>query len=210
VGRVFEYTGRDIPAEIEYCGLLFLLSTSLPLSAMENTATTTETPVSVGIRYGLLFGVIGIIVDFGLKVTELAFKFSVAMPISILVWVVGIILAHRYFKSQHGGLMTYGQGVVISIVLGAISAILTGTFNYVYINFIDLDYVTAMRADMEAWMSSMNVPEEQLEKSLADISQEKLGSVLGIGKVVLGGTIGGAVLGLIISAFTKHKLPEFE
>ncbi|WBA43751.1 DUF4199 domain-containing protein [Hymenobacter canadensis] len=177
---------------------------------MENTATTAETPVQVGIRYGLLFGIIGIIVDFGLKVTELAFKFSVAMPMSILVWVVGIVLAHRYFKSQNGGLMTFGQGVIISIVLGTISAILTGAFNYVYINFIDPDYVTAMRADMEAWMMGMNVPEDQLDKALADISQEKMGSVLSIGKVTLGGSIGGAVLGLIISAFTKHKLPEFE
>ncbi|RPD47583.1 DUF4199 domain-containing protein [Hymenobacter sediminis] len=177
---------------------------------MENTITPTASPTVVGIRYGILFGFIGIVVDLVLKVTGLSFSYLATFLISTTVWVVGITLAHKYYKKQNAGFMTYGQGLVIAMVMGVISGLFTGIFNYIYVNFIDINYVDAMRADMEAWLVSKNVPEEQLEKSLADISMEKLGSPLNIAKTAFGGILFGLVFALIISAFTKNTRPEFE
>ncbi|SDY28589.1 DUF4199 domain-containing protein [Hymenobacter psychrophilus] len=177
---------------------------------MENTTTPAVTPLAVGVRYGLIIGIVSIIVDLVLKASGLAFKFSVSVTVPLLVMVVGIVLAHKFFKRSNGGYMSYGQGLLIAIVLGSISALFTGIFNYVYINFIDTTYVDAMRTDMETWMASKNMPEEQIEMSLKDISQEKLGAPFAIAKAIFGGAIGGLVLSLIVSAFTKSKRPEFE
>ncbi|UOQ71877.1 DUF4199 domain-containing protein [Hymenobacter cellulosilyticus] len=168
-------------------------------------------PVAVGIRYGLITGLLWIIVDFILRATELSFKYSIYVTASIAVYALGIILAHRFFKQQNHGFMTYGQGILIVVVLSLISGFISSLFNYAYVNFIDPDYPLRMRTDMEAWMSSMpGVQEEQIQKSLEGLSDEKMKSPLQIGKSTLGGAFGGLITGLIVSIFTKHKRPEFE
>jgi hypothetical protein len=175
------------------------------------TTSTAVTPVSTGIRYGILTGLIWIVVDFVLRVTELSFKYSIYLSASIGVYILGIILAHRFFKQNNQGFMTYGQGLLIVVVLSLISGLMSGVFNYIYVNFIDADYALRMRTDFETWMSSMpGVQEEQIEKSLEGMSDEKVKSPLQIGKSMLGGAFGGLITGLIISIFTKHNRPEFE
>ena len=177
---------------------------------METTATPVS-PVAVGVRYCLITGLLWIIVDFILRATELSFKYSIYMSASILVYVVGIVMAHRFFKQQNQGFMTYGQGMLIVLVLSLISGLLSGIFNFVYVNFIDADYPLRMRTDFEAWMSSMpGVQEEQIEKSLADMSDEKVKSPLQIGKGAMAGAFIGLIPGLIVTIFSKHKRPEFD
>ncbi|TGE23638.1 DUF4199 domain-containing protein [Hymenobacter aquaticus] len=178
---------------------------------METSTAPAATPVSVGIRYGLITGLIWIVVDFILRATGLSFKYSVYLSASILVYIVGIVMAHRFFKQSNQGFMTYGQGLLIVVVMSLISGLLSGIFNYVYVNFIDADYALRMRTDFEVWMSSMpGVQEEQIEKSMADMTDEKIKSPLQIGKSLMGAAVGGVITGLIVSIFTKHKRPEFE
>jgi len=177
---------------------------------MENISTAV-TPTSVAVRYGLLTGLIWVIVDFILRVTELSFKFSVYLSAAIVVYIIGSIIAHRFFKQNNGGFMTYKQGLIIVIVLSLLTGFVSGLFNYIYVNFIDTDYVAKMRADMEAWLSSLpNITEAQIDKSLADINEEKLKSPLQIGKGLMSSAFIGLIIGLIITAFTKHNRPEFE
>jgi flagellar biosynthesis protein FliQ len=177
---------------------------------MENTATPVST-TTTGIRYGLITGLIWMIVDFVFRTTGLSLKYSLYLPASLVVYIVGIIMAHRYFKEQNGGFMSYGQGVMIVVILSLVSGTLSGLFNYVYVNFIDPDYAARMRADMEAWMSSFNgIPDEQIEKTLAGLSDEKVKSPLQIGQTLLSSAFGGLIVGLLISIFTRRNRPEFE
>jgi Protein of unknown function (DUF4199) len=178
---------------------------------MERTATPTVTPAAVGIRYGLLMGIVGVILDFLLKTTGSDFKHPIiATLLALSVWVVGITFAHRYFKQQNGGLMTYGQGVIIGVLVGAIYGILSGLFSYIYINYLDPGYVESIRTYTEDTLANFNLPEEAVEQGLADITTEKLASPLTILKTSFGGAIGGLILSLIISAITKKNRPEFE
>jgi tetrahydromethanopterin S-methyltransferase subunit G len=177
---------------------------------MESTTTPVSTS-SVGIRYGLAVGLVGVILDLVLKSTGLGFKSPlVAFILAAAVWVVGITLAHKFYKRLNGGFMTYGQGVVIGLIIGLIYGLLSGIFTYIYVNFLDANYVTSVRDYTEQTLAKFNLPEEAVEKGLADITQEKLGSPLAIGKAIFGGGLGGLVLSLIISAITKHTRPEFE
>lgn len=107
--------------------------------------------------------------------------------------------------------MRYGQGVMIVLVLSLVSGVMSGLFNYIYVNFIDPEYALRMRTDFEAWMNSFgSIPEEQIEKGMADMSDEKIKSPIQIGKATLSSAIGGVIVGLIVSIFTKHNRPEFE
>lgn len=177
---------------------------------MEST-TIPVTPVAVGIRYGIYSSLIWIVLDVVLRMTGLSFKYSVYTGAVLIVWVVGLILAHRFYKSQHGGFMTFKQGLMISIIIGLVWGVIIGLFNYIYVNFIDVDYLQRQRDDMEAWLSTFpNMTDEQVEKSLAGMSDEKGKSLKSIGANILYGGIFNLVLGLIVSAFTKHTRPEFE
>jgi hypothetical protein len=177
---------------------------------MENTATPVTTS-AVAIRYGILTGLIWVIVDFLFRATGLSFKYSLYLPASLLVYIAGIILAHRYFKQQNGGYMSYGQGVLIVLMLSLISGTMSGLFNYLYVNFIDPEYALRMRTDMEAWMSTLpGVQDEQIEKSMADMTDDKMKSPLQIGKTILSSAVSGIIVGLIVSIFTRRSRPEFE
>lgn len=179
---------------------------------MEPTSTAPAiTPASVGIRYGLIVGLVGIILDFLLKTTGSDFKHPIiAILLALTVWVVGISFAHRYFKQHNNGFMTYGQGVAIGVIIGLIYGVLAGVFGYIYMNFLDPGYIESVRAYTEETMANFNLPDEAVEKAMADITIEKMGSPLSIAKTMLGGAVGGLILSLIISAFTKHTRPEFE
>ncbi|NVO86050.1 DUF4199 domain-containing protein [Hymenobacter terrestris] len=178
---------------------------------MENTTTPAVTPVSVGIRYGLIVGVIGLVIDLISRSTGMAFKMPyIMLAIVAALWIVGMVLAHKFFKKSNAGYMTYGQGLVIGLMMGLIYGVLSAVFNYVYINFMDPNYVVSLQEYTRESMAKFNVPEEALDKAMADMTAENLASPMSVVKNTFGGAIGGLVLSLIVSAFTKNKRPEFE
>jgi len=83
-------------------------------------------------------------------------------------------------------------------------------FNYVYVHYIDSNFVAQLKADMTDFMERNNAPSNQIEQSVAkfDEMQPSLGKALFNG--LKSGVIGGVVLGLIISAFTKRKPVDFD
>ena len=178
---------------------------------METNAASI-TPASVGVRYGLLLAVSAVLIDFLVRVAGFSFMaFGIASGLgTVLVSVVWLVLAHAAFKKGNGNLMSFGQGLTIAIVMLLISGIAAGLFNYVYLHFIDPDFVERMKTGMVEFMERNNVPDEQIEKSTARLGEMNVG----IGKALLNGVLsglgGGLIMGSIVSVFTKRKPPEFE
>ena len=173
---------------------------------MENTVTSPVTTTSVGLRYGLLTGLAWVIIDFILRATGLSFKYSLYISALLIVYIAGIVLAHRAFKQHNAGLMSYGQGVVIALILAVVVGVLASIFSYIYITLIDPNYVTRMRADMETWLSTLpGVQPEQVEKQLADLNEENLKSPAQLFKGLFSSAIYGLVMGLIVSAFHQKE-----
>lgn len=174
---------------------------------MENT-TTPVSASSVGIRYGLITGLVMVILTLGLNMSGL--EQSPAKWLSLVVLVGGIWMAHTFFKQHNQGFMSYGQGLGIGSLLGGIAGLLNGVVSYVYINFIDTEFLTRSmeraRADMEA---QGKLSDEQIEQALAMAAKFTNGPFMLIG-AILGTLLFGFLLSLIISAITKHTRPEFE
>ena len=84
--------------------------------------TTLVTPASVGIRYGLLTGLLSIIVSFGLNVAHL--DQSPAKWLSTIILIGGIFLAQRFYKDQNAGFMNYGQGMGMEMIATLVSGVL--------------------------------------------------------------------------------------
>ena len=176
------------------------------------TQTQPVTPLAVGIRYGLLLAVTWVLVDFLVRIANFSFiTFGIAASLGvIIVSVVWVARAHKAFKEANGGLMRFGQGMVIALVMLLISGLVSGVFSYVYLHFIDPDFVERMKTGMVEFMERNNVPDEQIEKSTARMDDMKVD----LGRSLLAGLGNGVVLGLIVgavvTAFTKRNPPEFE
>ncbi|TGE06688.1 DUF4199 domain-containing protein [Hymenobacter fodinae] len=174
---------------------------------MENT-TTTVSPSSVGIRYGLVVGLITTIISF----LQLAFISDPETPVrwlGALVGIGGIILAHKYFKQHNGGFMTYGQGLGIGTVLSAVGGLLSSVFSYIYINFIDPEYMGRVMELTRSRLEEKGIDDAQIDQAMAMAQKFSSGPITIVFGILIS-VLSGFVISLIISAITKHTRPEFE
>ena len=175
---------------------------------MEPIAKAEVTPSSVGIRYGLVTGLVSIITTFGLNVMHLEaspLKYS-----TTAVMVVGIILAQREFKQRNEGFISYGQGLGIGLVISAVIGVLSAIFTYIYTAFVDPEILTRVmekaRADMEA---KGNLSDAQIDQAMAMSAKFTSGPILWV-IIIVGSVIIGLIISLITSAIIKNSKPEFE
>lgn len=172
------------------------------------TNTTSVSTTSVGLRYGLLTGLVSIIISFGLFVSHQ--ETSPLRFATFAVLIVGMVLGMIFFKQNNQGFMSFGQGVGVGTVLSAVVGLLSGIFSYVYMNIIDPSVVIRMtekiRADMEA---RGGMSDEQIDQAMA-ISGKMMNGPIMLVTALLGTILVGVILAMIISAFIKHAQPEFE
>lgn len=173
---------------------------------------TTQTPVAVALRFGLLLAVAWVLVDFLIRVVGLGFMSYgiVTVAASLLVSVTAVVLAHRAFRAGNGGLMSFGQGVLIAGLMLLLSGLVSGVFNWLYVTYIDPAFVDNMKEQLVAFMEQNNVPDEDIAKSAAKFDEMKAGLGKSLVSALTSGLVGGLVLGSIVSIFTKRNRPDFE
>jgi uncharacterized membrane protein YedE/YeeE len=175
---------------------------------MENTSTPVST-TSVGLRYGLLTGIVSVIYAFILLAANLEQNTALSL-LSLVILVAGIFLAHKHYKENNNGFMSYGQGLGIGTLISLISGLLGGIFRYVYMEFIDPS--AAQRGMDQARVKleeAGNMSDAQIDQAI-QMSQRFASGPLGIVIAVLGSALIGFLISLSIAAITKHNRPEFE
>ena len=175
---------------------------------MEPTTPTPVTTTSVALRYGLLTGLVGIIFSFFLFIAQA--DQSPVRWLGLVITVGGIVLAHKQFKQGNGGFMEYSEGLGIGTLLGLVAGTLNTLFNYVYLTFIDTEYMgralDIARAKME---EKGEMTDEQIDQAMTWAAKFSGGSwMLLFG--ILGSLLFAFLLSLLISAITKHSKPQFE
>ncbi|GAB3839439.1 DUF4199 domain-containing protein [Hymenobacter jeollabukensis] len=177
---------------------------------MENTTTSTVTTTAAGLRFGVITGIVTIIYSFILMMTGMEQNSAMGI-ITFIILIGGIVLAHRYFKEHNAGFMSYGQGLGIATIEGAVIGLLSGIFRYIYITFIDPQYVenamNALRAKFEA---DGKMSDEQIDQAVQMTQKFSGTGPVGILFAVLGTAFFAFLLSLIVSAITKRNRPEFE
>lgn len=175
---------------------------------METTAQPQLTTSAVAIRYGLLTGVVSIIISFALYTTGL--EQSPLKWLSTAVLIGGLVLAMRQYKQSHDGYMSFGQGLGIGTLLSAVTGVMSAIFVYLYMGFLDPTAIQRMtdkaRIDMEA---RGNMSDEQIDQGMAIASKFMTVPALTI-TVLLASILVGFLLSLVISAIMKTSKPEFE
>jgi hypothetical protein len=159
---------------------------------------------SVSLKYAGLFCVIAIAFSIIPKILgsnpNADWLWSV---LSMIIFVVIVVLAHRYFKERGIGFMTFGQGFVIGLLISVITALVTSVFTYVYFKLIDPTVLAGvLDQSIEIWESS-GLTDDQIEMFSGLLSPGFISSMLFISY-----SFGGLLISLIIPIFTQKENPD--
>lgn len=109
---------------------------------MENTTESTASSSLIALKYGFISGLLSFLFSTLVNVMGWAENFQESIGWisgiwSLLLAVTITFLCLREFREQNEGFISYGQGLGLSTLLGAIGGLVAGGFNYIYIEFID-------------------------------------------------------------------------
>lgn len=171
---------------------------------MEESTTPKPTTRDIGIRWGLISAGTSIVLFLiPALIAQNPFK-GVWTWVGTGIGILLIVLAHKKFKDDGNGFMTFGQGVGIGFWMGLVSTIIGGLFTFVYISFVDAAPFDLMMDQNLEEMEKAGSPEQAIE--MAQEWTRKLFWPL----YFVFGIVGTVVIALIISIFTKKVNPETE
>jgi protein-S-isoprenylcysteine O-methyltransferase Ste14 len=111
---------------------------------------------SVVIKWGLIYGLIGVIYVFLSAMLGLQGQGNIAIGIGIWLFTVGLaflmyFLATKEYRGENGNLISFGRGFGINMLVGLIGGAIRGVGFYFYAKVIDPSYVqNLIDAQMEA------------------------------------------------------------
>ena len=172
------------------------------------TNTTPVTTTAIGLRYGLLVGLVSIIFSFVLFLTQT--DQSPVRWLGLAVLIGGMVLAHNAYKQANGGFMDYSEGLGIGALMSVISGTLSTAFSYVYMSFVDEGYMSRVMETTRAKMEAKgNMTDEQIDQAMSMAQKFSSGGWM-ILFGILGSLLFGFLIALVVSAITKNSKPEFE
>jgi uncharacterized membrane protein YciS (DUF1049 family) len=162
----------------------------------------------VALKFGFLFGLIGVIYQVILMVADLGDN-RLLSSLAYVILIVGIVVAMKNYKELNHNYMSYGQGLGIGSLAAAVFGLMIGLFTWIYTSFIDTEYMARTMEKQREQMLQQGLSDEQIDAgmAMAENFQGPVTMILGSAVVTL---IIGFILSLIIAAIMKNSRPEFE
>jgi hypothetical protein len=173
----------------------------------ENVAAPAVTVRSVGIRYGVINGVISVVYFLVLTMADIDMSKGFGRWGGMIVPIVLVVLSHKYFKENGDGFMSFGQGIGIGFWLGLIASIISSVFTYIYAKFIDPTFISNIREKAAQDMEAQGQSQEQIDTAMKFVEMFTSAEALLIMGIVFG-VLMIVIIALIISIFTQKARPE--
>ena len=170
------------------------------------TTTSTVTTRSVGIRYGIINGLIQIVYFLILTTAGIATSSSFAPWVGILISMVMLFLAHKYFKENGDGYMTYGQGIGIGFWTGLVSASISAIFTYIYAK-VDSGYIASIREKAVQDMEAQGQSQQNIDAAMKFVEMFTSAEAIFLMGLIVG-IIGMIIIAVVLSIFTQKPQPE--
>ena len=168
---------------------------------MEENETTVSTR-SVGIKFGLISGLISITLFLVTAIAGMNPFQGVLNWIGIAISIAVLFLAQKNFKDNGDGFMSYGQGVGVGFWVVLISSAISLTVMYAYLNFIDGAPMDLFYEEQATKMEEKGQSEEAIK-----IAMEWTHKLFWVFAIV-GSIFWGMLIALILTIFTQKKQPE--
>ena len=167
-----------------------------------------KTPAQVGLRYGLIMAAMFVVIT----LVSYQLELERGNPIGYLIFAVGVgltVLAHKNFKEQNSGSMTYGQGVGIAAIMFLVLAGIAAFFTYVYLSYVDSTILDMIEEQMRKGFEDGGASPEEVEEQLYRLSFFFSPLFLAI-STLIGQFLINFVISLIVTAFTQKSNPNLQ
>ncbi len=169
---------------------------------MEQAASKSSTVFTYGLYLGIASIVFSLITFYGGMMGNTYFSY-----LGYLLLVVFIFLGLKFYKEkENAGVLRYGQGVGLGVLISLVGGVVSSIFTYVYFVFIDPSKHTELLAVIQEKQLEAGVSAAQLEQAEGVMSAMMSPAAMVIFGII-GSLIGGLIISLILSAILK-KDPE--
>jgi hypothetical protein len=173
----------------------------------ENATTSIVTTRSTGIRYGVIAGLVSIAYFLILTTAGVDMSQGFGRWAGLLITIIVLILAHKYYKENGDGFMTFGQGIGIGFWAGLVGSVISSIFTYIYAKFIDSSFITTMREKAIEDMEAKGQSQEQIDAAMKFVDMFMQAEVMFLMGLFFGILIT-VIIALVISIFTQKPRPE--
>ena len=165
---------------------------------------------SIALSYGALLGVVSVL----LSVIAYVMNVHLERPwwltvLSLAAMLLFIVYAVKTFKKDNEGFLSLGEAIKVGLAVALISGIISVIYNYVFMTFIEPDFVSQMMEISEQRMMESNPNMTQEQKEVALSMSEKFMSpaiMTAIGIIV--SLFLGFIISLIAGLVMKQERPE--
>jgi hypothetical protein len=161
--------------------------------------------MNVSLKYGIVSAAIGIVIFIARAIIDgnpfgKNWMFTV---VSIAIGVVVIVLAHREFKNNGDGFMSFGQGFKIGFMVTLISFIVSGIFTFIYTSVIDTTLMDTFYLSQREEMERAGTMNDQAIDTAIEWTQKLFWPFF-----LIGGLFSSALMGVVVPIFTQKRNPE--
>ena len=159
--------------------------------------------------YGLISAFIGILLSVIFYLANLTMETWVGL-VSIVVSIAVLVYLLRAYRNEYlGGFATYGQLILMALLIGLISSVIMSIYTYLLYAVIDPDLLEKMKIMIEEKIyNNPKIPEARADVFLERM-EKRMTLKMQVRNAFVAGTVATFILGLIIAAFLKkEKTPE--
>lgn len=179
---------------------------------MENDQAGSPWPIAF--RYGGIIALLMITITLIQYLTGMTDPSKAQSPltmiiglISFTVWIGGVVMAVRTYRSQIGGYMTFGEGFKAAFFTFLVIAVISAVWSFFYYNFLATDFFEKLLDFMQSTMEESGADEDAIDMIMG--IYRKIYNPTGFTMMSLfGGGIFGAIVSLIIGAALQKRRPE--
>ena len=161
-------------------------------------------PMPTALRYGLIAGVVSIIVSLLLYLLDMYREQTLTTVISIAVLVTFVYLAQKSHRDNDlGGYMKFGRAVGVGMLTVLFMAIVGAVYNFIFFEFIDSSILEETLRETENNMMDRGMSDEDINQAMK-ITQIFVNPFFFAVTALFFSGIFGLIVSLITGAITKR------
>lgn len=185
----------------------------------KNTGPTPENEVdflNTAAQYGLIGGAVMVVFSLVTHLAGLSDGSNGNIILGSILSGIAVIAAYaicqvlavrKHRKEELGGYISFKRAFLVCVIVALGISMISALWNFVYLNFIDPEFINRVLDNTQEFMENMDMPEEVIEEAMEDARAGIDPSLVGSLKSVLGTLIFGSFIGLIVAAATKKEAP---
>ena len=153
---------------------------------------------------GLIMGLLGIVFTLCLYFFELLFNRSLGYIFLVVQFIILYFMIKSYRNNYRHGYLTYGQSVGAGVVIFLYYAVISAVFTYILYKFIDTGLTAKLLAFTEDTMVKQGRSQQVIDAANAFNKKIFIPELMAPFSI-LGIMIGGTIIPLIVSIFTRKE-----